>query len=231
MFKYIETLYTSKSWVQTFSVPPILLHYCIKIYTNCWVKNAKLPQGVCLFYGLTTSFGRKSTGNRCWQDLQSALWYRCLNSLVVSVTRRKVWFMVQVSMYMGQCCSCTHITTLESKKICDTIQCQKNINHTIKWWNLMLYPYKIQMVQIVIAVSKQQRWVLLGLLTVVQLYPTTLDCLWFSDEVHFHLGFMNKQNMRFWASKNPHRLMKTSLHSAKCTLWYAVSKQGLIGPS
>jgi hypothetical protein len=32
----------------------------------------------------------------------------------------------------------------------------------------------------------------------VQQYPTTLDCLQFSEEANFHLyGFVNKQNTRF----------------------------------
>jgi hypothetical protein len=61
-------------------------------------------------------------------------------------------------------------------------------------------------------------------------YSATLDCLQFSDEAHFHLdGFMNKQNMRFWASENPYRFMEISLHPAKCTVWCVISKQGLIG--
>jgi hypothetical protein len=98
-------------------------------------------------------------------------------------------------------------------------------------WNLMLYPYKIQAVQMLTAASKQQRhefyW---GFLHFVQQYLTTLEWLWFSDEDHFHLGFMNKQNTRFWASENPNRAMETSLHPAKCTMWCAISKQGLIGP-
>jgi hypothetical protein len=39
---------------------------------------------------------------------------------------------------------------------------------------------------------------------------------------------MNK-NMRFWASENPHRVVEMSLHPAKCTVWCAISKQGLTG--
>jgi hypothetical protein len=34
----------------------------------------------------------------------------------------------------------------------------------------------------------------------------------------------------FWASKNSHRVMETSLHPAKSTVWCAISKHGLSGP-
>jgi hypothetical protein len=44
--------------------------------------------------------------------------------------------------------------------------------------------------------------ILLGL-KVCAAVPTTLDYLRFSNEAHFHLdGFMNKYNIRFWASEN-----------------------------
>jgi hypothetical protein len=62
----------------------------------------------------------------------------------------------------------------------------------------------------------------------VQQFPDTFDCLWFSDEAHFHLdGLVNKQNMKFWASENPQRVMKTPPHPAKCVMWYAISKEWL----
>jgi hypothetical protein len=41
---------------------------------------------------------------------------------------------------------------------------------------------------------------------------------------------MNKQNTRFYTSENPHRVVYMSLQLAKCTMWCAISKQGLIGP-
>jgi hypothetical protein len=62
----------------------------------------------------------------------------------------------------------------------------------------------------------------------------TLDCLlWFSDEVcFFHVnGFVNKQDARFCAPKNPYRVMETSLHPAKRTVRCAISKQWIIEPT
>jgi hypothetical protein len=47
---------------------------------------------------------------------------------------------------------------------------------------------------------------------------------------HSHLdGFLNKQNMKFRVSENPHRVVETSLHLAKCTIYCVVSKQRLSG--
>jgi 5'(3')-deoxyribonucleotidase len=53
----------------------------------------------------------------------------------------------------------------------------------------------------------------------------TLDCLQFIDESHFHLnGFMNMQNLRFWASENPQSWRHHSiLQNAKCGM-QSVSK-------
>jgi hypothetical protein len=63
----------------------------------------------------------------------------------------------------------------------------------------------------------------------IQVRSTILSCLWFSDEAHFQFEeFMNKQNKRFWASKNPHQVMELSLHHALCTMWCPISKQGFI---
>jgi len=63
-------------------------------------------------------------------------------------------------------------------------------------WDLTSYPYKIQVVQMLTAANKQQmREFCQDFLQFVQQYPTPLDWLWFSDEVHFHLDLiLNKQN-------------------------------------
>jgi len=55
--------------------------------------------------------------------------------------------------------------------------------------------------------------------------------LWMSDEAHFHLsGYVNKQNFRFWSDVNPRELHQQPLHSAKVTVWCAMSSLGIIGP-
>lgn len=55
--------------------------------------------------------------------------------------------------------------------------------------------------------------------------------VFFSDEAHFHLsGYVNKQNMRYWADTNPRELHQRPLHSPKVTVWCAISSAGIIGP-
>lgn len=52
-----------------------------------------------------------------------------------------------------------------------------------------------------------------------------------SDEAHFHLdGYVNKQNFRYWSNANPQELHERPLHSAKVTVWCAVTKKCVIGP-
>lgn len=116
---------------------------------------------------------------------------------------------------------------LQSPRKCDMFpvsQYQKN-NNT---WDLM-YPDNIRLVHMFTAAKKQQRhefcWNFLQFVQQQQ-QPATLHCLRFSNKVHFHFGgFMNKQNKRFWASKNPHRDVKISLQPTKCTMLCAISKQ------
>ena len=53
----------------------------------------------------------------------------------------------------------------------------------------------------------------------------------YSDKAHFHLiGFVNKQNCRYWASENPKLKHQRPLHSLKVTVWAAMSAEGIIGP-
>ena len=52
-----------------------------------------------------------------------------------------------------------------------------------------------------------------------------------SDKVHFHLlGFVNKQNFRYWAEANPRQHHEKPLHSQRVTVLCAVADFGIIGP-
>ena len=52
-----------------------------------------------------------------------------------------------------------------------------------------------------------------------------------SDEAHFHLnGSVNKQNFRYWAPQNPHKVHERPLHIPKVTVWCAIGKVGVIYP-
>lgn len=61
--------------------------------------------------------------------------------------------------------------------------------------------------------------------------PLFLSNIWWSDEAHFHLhGLVNRQNFRFWGDSPPEDVLQVPLHSAKVTVWCALSAQGVIGP-
>jgi hypothetical protein len=61
--------------------------------------------------------------------------------------------------------------------------------------------------------------------------PQLIHNLWISDEAHFHLsGYVNKQNFHYWTAANPQQLHKRPLHSAKVSVWYVISSNGIIGP-
>ena len=52
-----------------------------------------------------------------------------------------------------------------------------------------------------------------------------------SDKAHFHLsGEVNKQNLCYWASKNPLNIHKKPLHSERVTAWCAIGIFDIIGP-
>ena len=58
-----------------------------------------------------------------------------------------------------------------------------------------------------------------------------VNTLLMSDEAHFLVsGYVNKQNCHFWAQNNPHEHHQCPLHSARVTVWCAVSSHGSMGP-
>jgi len=44
----------------------------------------------------------------------------------------------------------------------------------------------------------------------------------FSDEAHFHGGYVNKQNCHIWGSKNPHVVMEKPMHPQRVTVWFCL---------
>jgi hypothetical protein len=104
--------------------------------------------------------------------------------------------------------------------------------HRILTDELKLYPYKIQVMQVLSDNDKVRRLRFAKWGAVFfEDHPLVLKRLWFTDEAHVDLtGYVNKQNMRFWATQNPHIIHESPLHPQRVTVWCAISSQGLIGP-
>ena len=98
--------------------------------------------------------------------------------------------------------------------------------------DLKLFPYKIQIKQLLTDVDRQSR------LDMCHWFSDQLEAnaewindVWFTDEAHFHLnGVVNRQNYRYWGSEKPDEVAERPLHSPKCTAWCAISAHGIIGP-
>nr|XP_012563354.1 unnamed protein product [Hydra vulgaris] len=98
--------------------------------------------------------------------------------------------------------------------------------------DLHMYPYKIQLVQSLQPPDFQKR-----LNYAVRFQRTArndnefIHKLIMGDEAHFHLnGHVNKQNMRFWGTENPHQGHASPLHSVKVTTWCGVTSEKVIVP-
>lgn len=103
--------------------------------------------------------------------------------------------------------------------------------HTIVKKKLFLHPYKIQICQKLQPGDFDRRvqfceWLLQKLED-----PDFLGGLIMSDEAHFSLsGYVNKQNMRFWAKENPMEIKDVPLHSERVTVWCGFMEGCIIGP-
>src|SRR6185437_1012909 len=104
--------------------------------------------------------------------------------------------------------------------------------HTILTKFLKLYPYKIQIEQPLKQNDKLRRLEFAQEFGVfLKDNPTVLNSIWFSDEAHFWLnGYVNKQNMRFWAAEQPNETVCRPLHPQKTTVWCAISSTAIYGP-
>ena len=98
--------------------------------------------------------------------------------------------------------------------------------------DLHYHPYKIQVAQELSGRDKVSRLQFCNeFMDLVNNNRDIVNTLLMSDEAHFHMsGYVNKQNCRYWAPNNPHELHQRPLHSAKVTVWCAISSHGVIGP-
>lgn len=84
---------------------------------------------------------------------------------------------------------------------------------TILKKDLSMFPYKMQMFHQLLPRDFQSRinycqWFLNNINN-----NDILNLTWFTDEAWFHLdGYLNSQNMRTWATDNPHMFVETPLH-------------------
>ena len=61
--------------------------------------------------------------------------------------------------------------------------------------------------------------------------PDFFSNIWFSDESHIHLNlYINRQTTRFLGFERPDVVIQEPLHSARVTIWCAVSGQRILGP-
>ena len=98
--------------------------------------------------------------------------------------------------------------------------------------DLKLFPYRIQTHQKLTATDKSKR-LQMGtiLMDKVEECQSFLPNLWTSDEAHFQLdGQVNSKNNVYWGSSVPNEVGEKPLHSAKVTVWVAMSSRKIIGP-
>lgn len=98
--------------------------------------------------------------------------------------------------------------------------------------DLELFPYKIQIMQALTITDQVGRLDFCNWATnELEKNENAFMNVWFSDECHFLLsGHVNKQNMRYWSTNQPHEFAELPLHSEKVTVWCAISGHGIIGP-
>ena len=91
-----------------------------------------------------------------------------------------------------------------------------------------LFPYKVKILQKQTDANKEERSEFCQTISErIENNPGDLGLILFSEEAHFHLsGHVNKQNMRFWASQQPHKHTQRPLSQEKVTLWCAIGKGG-----
>ena len=101
------------------------------------------------------------------------------------------------------------------------------------WRSLqVMYLYKIQLVPSLQPLDMQQ-WLTYAVRfqKIARNDINFIHNLIMGDEAHFHLnGHVNKQNMKFWGTKNPRITHASELHLSKLIVWCGETSERVIGP-
>ena len=98
--------------------------------------------------------------------------------------------------------------------------------------DLKLFPYKVQIIEKQTDANKQERSEFCHSISErIENNPDDLGLILFSDKAHFHLsGHVNKQNMRFWVSQQPHKHTLQPLNQEKVRVLCVIGKGGMLEP-
>ena len=93
------------------------------------------------------------------------------------------------------------------------------------------FAYRIQVAQRVTETDERARLQYCSrVLSMTYADPDFFSNIWFSDESHIHLnGYINRQTTRFVVFERP-GVVQNPLHSARVTIWCAVSGHGILDP-
>ena len=122
--------------------------------------------------------------------------------------------------------------TKSIRKVSSELQLSRSVVQRILKLDLKMHPYKATLVHGLHENDLPKRvefcqW----FLEKCKQHPQFLHSVFFTDEASFHLtGSVNRQNKRFWGTKNPNALVETKSFTPKVNVWVAMSSRHIIGP-
>jgi hypothetical protein len=97
--------------------------------------------------------------------------------------------------------------------------------------NLNFHPYKIANIQELNDRDMANRTISSEQLLEMLDDDGVITTLLIIDEAHFHSsGYVNKQNYRYWAPKNPQQLHQCPSHSESLSVWCWIVSFAVLGP-
>ncbi|KAI6651315.1 hypothetical protein LOD99_5281 [Oopsacas minuta] len=119
-----------------------------------------------------------------------------------------------------------------SRRLSRELQLSRKTVRKILVDDLILFSYKIQILQKQSTVQKEKRLTFAKLIAgKVEKNEINIGNIDWSDEAHFHFSrHVNKQNMRIWGEEKPDPLDNKPLTQEKVTVWCAVGSKRIIAP-